>query len=380
MAKDIVKRVLIIGGGYSGVSLMHKLKDIKNIELVLIDKSKFHLLQTHIHKYISGYYSKDDITYNHEKYCNQNGIEFICDEVCNINYDENHVFTKQNHLYKFDYLVIATGSISIFPKQIQNVIEFTKDIKNIDNLDYYRNKFLKLLYTKPKNSNIIIVGGGVSGLHIACELGHVIKERGLGPHNIKVSIIEGMNSILPGMDQFLIKKAEQRCNELDINIVTNLFASKIYKDKIELSNGDELPYNILLFVIGVVGNSIINNNYKVKENQRNQLIVDDYYTLSTYKKVFVIGDITQALDAKTNSFQAATAQNARMQAELTAKNILNDINNKTLIKNNISNKGILIDLGGPNCAIGILLGIKLWGKLALWTKKFIYLLHAKKFN
>jgi NADH dehydrogenase len=380
MINKLIKKVLIIGGGYSGVSLIHKLKDIDNLELALIDKSNSHLLQTHIHKYISGHYSKDDITFNHEKYCKQNGVEFICDEVTSINYEENYLLTKENNLHKFDYLVIATGASSVFPKQIENVMEFTKDIKNIDNLDYYRSKFLKLIDSKPKNAQIVVVGGGVSGLQIACEFGHTIKENNLNKENIQVTIIEGMDSILPGMDSFLIKKSENRCKELQINIVTNLFASKIHKDEIILSNEDSIPYTMLLFVIGAVGNSISNKNTNIHENQRKQFIVDDYYTLSPYKNVFVIGDVTQALDTKTKQFQAPTAQAARMQAELTAKNILNLINNKELIKNNVSNKGILIDLGGPSCAIGRLFDINLWGKPALWAKKLIYSLHAKKFG
>ncbi|WP_072679380.1 NAD(P)/FAD-dependent oxidoreductase [Arcobacter sp. LA11] len=380
METNLKKRVIIIGGGYAGVSLLHKLKSKKNIELILIDKSQSHLLQTHIHKYISGYYSKEDITFNHEKYCKENSIEFICEEVSNINYKDNYVITRENLLYHYDYLVIATGSISIFPSQIQNVIEYTKDIKRIDNLDYYRNKFKKLLESSPMNRSIAVVGGGVSGLQIACEMAYTIKSKGLNKENIQVTLIEGMNTILPGMDPFLVEKSIQRCKELDIKVINNLFASKILEDSIILSNDDEISYDILIFVIGAIGNNISNSDKNIEENPRNQLVVDDYYKVKPYKNVFAIGDIVQAIDKNTNDFQAPTAQASRMQAELTGKNITKDINGDTLISNNISNKGILIDLGGPNCAIGRLLNVNLSGKIALWMKKLIYSLHTKKFS
>jgi len=374
------KRVIVIGGGYAGISLMHKLKNNNNIELTLIDKSQKHLLQTHIHKYLSGHYNKDDITFNHEKYCKENSIEFICDEVLSINYENNYVLTRQEHLHHYDYIVIATGSISIFPKQIENVIEYTKDIKNIDNLDYYRSKFFKLLESSPNDANIVVVGGGVSGLQIACEYAHTIENKGFSTEDIQVTIVEGMETLLPGMDPYLIKKSEERCQQLGIKVVNKLFASKIEKDKIILSNGDELPYDMLLFVIGAIGNSIANMDEKILQNQRNQLIVDDYYRVIPHENAFAIGDIVQAKDIKTESFQAPTAQASRMQAELTAKNIINSMQNTSLIANNISNKGILIDLGGPNCAIGRLFNINLWGKPALWFKKLIYSLHTQKFN
>lgn len=380
MESNLKKRVIVIGGGYAGISLLHKLKNETKLELVLIDKSETHLLQTHLHKYISGYYSKEDITFNHKKYCKENKIEFICDEVSSINYKDSYIITRENNLYKYDYLVIATGSISVFPRQIENIIEYTKDIKRIDNLDFYRNKFKKLLDSEPMNRSIVVVGGGVSGVQIACEIASTIKNRGLNSKNIQVILIEAMDTILPGMNPFLIKKSIKRCKELDIKLINKLFASKILEDKIILSSKEEIAYDILLFVIGAIGNNIVNHDDTIEQNTRNQVVVDDYYRVKPYNNVFAIGDIVQAIDKKTNDFQAPTAQASRMQAELTAKNIIKNINGDSLISNNISNKGILIDLGGPSCAIGRLLNINLWGKPALWAKKLIYSLHAKKFN
>lgn len=379
MKKKLKCKVIIIGGGYAGVSLLHKLKSEKTLELVLIDKEPTHLLQTHIHKYLSGYYKKDDITFNHKHYCDINNISFICNEIININYSKNNLTTKDNKSISYDYLVIATGSISMFPKQITNVQEFTKDIKNIKNLDYYKNQFLEIIDSKPLKKNIVVVGGGVSGLQIACEYAYTLQKKGLSQHNIQVSIVEGMDTLLPGMDPFLIKKAEQRCEELGIRVIKKNFASVILKDKVILSNNQEVLYDMLLFVIGASGNLIPNNN-KIVSTPRNQLVVDEFYRLNPYNNVFAIGDIVEAKDIKTNTFQAPTAQAARMQAELTARNIINDVKDLDLISNNISNKGILIDLGGPNCAIGKLFSFNLSGKLALWAKKLIYFLHSQKFN
>lgn len=380
MNKNKKIKLIVVGGGYAGVSLLHKLKQNSKLDITLIDKSPSHLLQTHIHKYLSGYYSKEDITFNHEHYCSVNNITFQCAQITSINYDANYIMTKENKLIHYDYLVVATGSISIFPKQIKNIIEYTRDIKNIDNLDYYKDMFEKMLISKPKNKNIVVVGGGVSGLQIACEYGYTIQKNGLNSKNIQVSIVEGMNSLLPGMDPFLIDSAEKRCKELEIKVIKNYFASTILEDKVILSNNQEVPYDMLLFVIGASGNLISHKDEKVKHNPRNQLIVDDFYRLTPYKNVFAIGDITEATDIKTKKFQSPTAQSARMQAELTAKNILKNIKGSELTSNNVSNKGILIDLGGPNSAVGKLFNFNLSGKLALWAKKLIYSLHSQKFN
>ncbi len=373
-----MNRIIVVGGGYAGVSLLDKLKDNPQVELVLIDKSKKHILQTHIHKYLSGYYDEDDITFNLEKYCEKNGIEFICDKVIDIRYDQDSLIAESGQIYFYDYIVVSTGSKSIFPNQIENVNKYTKDIKDINNLNYYRDKFFKMIESKEKNS-ILVVGGGVSGLQIACEYAYHINKNGLNK-NIEVTIVEGMSTLLPGMNKYLIQKARQRCEELGVKLILNLFASKIYEDRLILSNGDEVPYDMLLFVIGAIGNPINSVDEKIKLNKREQIVVDNYYKIGGFDNAFAMGDIVEANDIKAQSPQAPTAQGARMQAELIAKNIFRSINYDPLLINNISNKGILIDLGGPNCAIGSLFNFNISGKPALWLKKLIYSLHAKKFN
>ena len=53
-----------------------------------------------------------------------------CGEVVSINYDNNYLITRNGQLHNYDYVIVATGSISIFPKQIENIVEYTKDIKS----------------------------------------------------------------------------------------------------------------------------------------------------------------------------------------------------------------------------------------------------------
>lgn len=373
-------KIIIIGGGYAGISLLHKLKNNSNLELVLIDKSPKHLLQTHLHKYLSGYYSEKDITFNHEKYCKMNNIEFINDEVNLINYKESYLTTKQDIIYRFDYVVVATGSRSVFPRQIQNIVEFAKDIKDIENLSFYRAKFTKLLSSEPKGAKVVIVGGGLSGLQVACEMGYWIKQNNLSKDQMQVCLVEGLDTLLPGLDSILIEKATKRCKELDIEVINSKFASKVTNESLELSDGTILRYDLLIFLIGLIGNDIANYYKLIKENKLNQIIVNEFYQVAPFENAFAIGDIAQAQDVATNKPQTPTAQASRMQAELVAKNLLKSINKEPLIKNNISNKGVMIDLGGPRRAIGKLFGINLDGFIAVWAKKLIYFMHAKKFN
>ncbi len=48
------KKLIIIGAGYAGITLIEKLNNNQNLDITLINRNKYHLHQTDIHKYISG--------------------------------------------------------------------------------------------------------------------------------------------------------------------------------------------------------------------------------------------------------------------------------------------------------------------------------------
>ncbi len=370
--------VIVVGGGYAGLSFIHNLKKNSYVKLILIDKQKHHLLQTHIHKYLSGYYNSSELLVSYDGYCKNNNIQFICDEVVKTDFKKNKLFTASSE-FSYDYLIMAQGAVSFFPKQIKNLAKYSKDVKILEELDYYREKFLKICdEARKENKSITIIGGGISGLQIACEYVTSLRKKNL-QDRVKVTIIEGMKTLLPGMHKNLIKAAKKRCKELNIDVKLGAFVVEIDKKTIVLSNGETLYYDLNLSLIGIECKVIEDeNNDLIKRNTRNQIIVDDYYKITPYKNAFALGDVAQAIDIKSKHFQLPTAQAARLQAELTAKNISRDIDKKILIKNNIYNRGILIDLSDSK-VIGRIINTPISGWLANKLKKFVYKGHLKKF-
>jgi len=69
------------------------------------------------------------------KRLNRNNIEFICDEVIRLDFENNRVFTVQ-HVLPYDYLIIALGveyraeSVPGFDEHVLNAYEFEDVIKN----------------------------------------------------------------------------------------------------------------------------------------------------------------------------------------------------------------------------------------------------------
>ncbi|WP_375722781.1 FAD-dependent oxidoreductase [Arcobacter sp. KX21116] len=377
MFNNIKKNVVIIGAGYSGISLVEKISNNKNLEVTLINKNLYHLHQTDIHKYISGQCELEDISFNLEIYCKNKNINFIEAFVEDIEFKTKRVILNNNKNIKYDYLVIATGSASFFPKQIKNIQEYAADIKELNILKEQRAKFLELLDSKEQGKNIAIIGGGLSGVEIALEFANMIKKRALSNKDCQISLIEQFPNVLPNMNSFLVNQTKKACDKLNIKRYHGAFVNEVKDKKIYLSDSTEIPFDMVLFLIGVSSEKL-SNDESAQTNIKNQFVVDEYLRLANHKEVFVMGDVAETKD-KNGNYVLPTAQIAKLHANIVAQNLLNSIEGNLLIKNKSQTKGVMVDLANKN-TVGIVLGIKVKGFIAYFLKRYISKRHTKIFN
>jgi len=377
MLEQNKKRLVIIGGGYAGTTLVHRLKDVLELEIILINKTPYHLAQTDIHKYLCDEMDFNQITHNLEDFTRKNNTQFVCEEVKDILFDEKKILINNQESISYDYLTVASGSISLFPKQIKNIDEYAQDIKDIVTLQNYKEKFLSLISDDKFNKNVVIVGGGLSGVEIALEMSKKLQSKNILPNECQISLIEQLPNILPNMNPYLVSHTQKACDALNIKRYHGAFVSEVKDDNVILSDKTQIPFDMIFFVIGVTSEKLVTHE-NIEINVKNQIIVDEFLRIKNYKEVFAIGDVAQTID-KNGNFVLPTAQMAKLQAKLTAKNIINTLQNKPLIKNNLETKGLMIDLSGLN-AVGLFFNIKLKGVIAFLLKRMVSRVHTRIFS
>ena len=376
MIKKENKKLVIIGGGYAGTTLIKQLKKSGNLDITLINETPFHLVQTDIHKYLCGDTPFEEIAFDLETYTKRNNAKFLCSKVNDIDFDNKEVKMDDSTL-SYDYLVIATGAKSFFPRQIKNIEEYSQDIKEVDTLKNFKNDFAKLLNEKRSNKNIAIVGGRLSGIEIALEFAQKLKEKNISSDELSISLIEQLPDVLPNMDPYLVSNTSKACDDLGIKRFHGNFVSEVRDNKVFLSNKEEINFDLIFLVIGVSSVKFVTDE-NVKINVKNQFIVDEYLRLPNHKEVFVLGDVAETKD-KEGKYILPTAQMAKLHAKLAAVNILNSVNGYDLTVNDLETKGVMIDLSGKN-AVNLLGFVKLKGYMAYIVKRFISSLHTNMFK
>jgi NADH:ubiquinone reductase (H+-translocating) len=378
-----MEKIVIIGGGYAGIYALRELVKNKNIKITLIDKHTFHNLQPEVYDLIANKSNIADVTIDLTTLCmglNHPYLEFKNLKVRKIDQNAKKIYTEEQEIVEFDYLIMAAGTRTFFPESIPG-LNNAHDIKKLHWAMFFKQSFENQLFKKIRDeakkcddTHIVVVGAGLSGVEIAAEMAYnstkFFKRGNFSCDNLKISLISSSDTILPGLSPKLISMSHQRLKSLGINVITNTKLQKCEEGVAYLSNGTKINHSFLIFTGGIEA-SKITDELDVAKNGRGQIIVNEYLQSDKYPNVFAIGDMAEIKNNK-GEIMPPNVTVARISGTIAGKNILNLLNKKKLIKCDPKLEGILIALGGKYAAGNLYGLINVDGLLAYVIKKYVF--------
>ncbi len=377
-----MKKVVVIGGGYAGISAVLELSKKSDIEILLLDKHSYHNLQPEVYDFIANKCDAADMTIDLITFCQGMGknVSFACRRVENIDFDQHIIHTEEKDDISYDYLIITVGSRTFFPRQIDG-LDKTNDLKKLHKALAFKQHFESEMFKKMDNEarkceelSIVVVGGGLSGVEIAAEMAYYADyffEKGsFACDYMRIHLISDQQTVLPGMNPYLIDVTTKRLEELNVEIISGKRMSRADKEYIYLDDGSSIRYSFCIFAGGMEAANLT-NRLNVEKNRKGQFICDEYAMVNGFGNVFAAGDCMEARDIHGN-LQPATVQIALQSAKGAAINVKNLIDSKPLVKYNVKNPGVMVALGGK-FAVGMIGdSIKLSGYLAYLMKHLIF--------
>jgi len=303
----------------------------------------------------------------------------------------------------YDFLVLALGSQTNF-FGLTNVEQNAYTMKTLDDAVMLRNRIIDMLEQAENELDpirgkslltFVIVGAGFAGIETAGELlDLVLDARKFYPNidkkDIRVVVVEALDSILPGFNEKLAKFSEKKLIEHGIEIelktaVTSfdgneVIIKKLSNEKKGSTDDDELEAiqtKTLIWTAGVTPVNAIKRSIFKKE--RGKIIINDYLEVQEHPGVFAIGDCCQTIDPKTQKPFAPTAQLAEAQGKIAAENLRALIRNKKKKKFKYKPKGQLAIIG-KRTGIASIFGMNISGFWAWWLWRNVYLLKIPKFD
>ncbi len=367
-------RVVIVGGGYGGLKAVETFsKCEKDLEVILIDHHTYHYFQTESYNFVASRIplEKTFIYLPTFMASFERNFRFVCDEAIDIK--DNRLICKKNE-FDFDYLIIATGSVTKFLTGFEDKGEFSLGIKSLRAALKVKQFFEKELFDRlekeraDKNFNIVVIGGGLSGVEVAAEMkdyfNRYAKTNALSCGNIHIKLLS--KYILEHQPVKIREKVEKRLEKLGVEIVRH-FVDKVEDHTATLDNGEIVEFDFAIFTGGIEPSPFI-KRLDFERDRRGFLIVDDY--LRVKNNIFAIGDAAVLKD-RDGKLVPQTAQSAEISGVLAAKNIISLVKGEELKKADIKMRGMAIALGGK-CALVITpFGFNIYHTLGWLIKKAI---------
>ncbi len=328
------KRVVIVGGGLGGLRLAEDLYG-SGMQVVLIDKNNFHQFPPLIYQIASAGIDPSSISFPFRQiFRKRKDFYFRMAEARMVDTEKKILQTSIGKI-DYDYLVLAAGATTNFFGN-KNIEEWAIPMKTVPEAMGLRNALLSnferalTCATEEERQellNVVIVGGGATGVEIAGALSEM--KRYVIPYDypdmdsslMHIYLIEAGDRLLAGMSQDSSKKAYDFLKSMGVDIQFGKMVTDYREHKVIMKDGTEIPTRTFLWVSGIRANAMpgiseehLGRGFRFK--------VDQFNRIPGLNDVFAIGDqCLQTTDPAYPNGHPQVAQVAIQQAKNLAKNI-----------------------------------------------------------
>lgn len=404
-------KVVIIGGGAGGLELAarlgNKLGKKNKAEVTLVDCTLTHIWKPLLHEVAAGTLNsyEDELSYlalghkNHFKYRlgRMDALDRQKQEISlapTLDNDGNEYIPRRTFTY--DTLIFAVGS-QTNDFGIKGVKEHCMFLDTRIEADQFHQHFFRNAYSAHAQTTpiregqlkIAIAGAGATGVELSAELHEAVNHliefglEGLPKEDVKITIIEAAERILPALPPTLSEKTEKALNKINVEVLSNHRVSEATEQGFVTDKGGLIPSEIKVWAAGIKAPDFLAEIDGLETNKINQLVVKETLESTRDTNVFALGDCAACPMEGTDDDVPPRAQAANQQATMLVKTIINRMNNKPLPSYKYVDYGSLINLSRYTTVgnmMGNLLGkkagsIMIEGLLARLVYMSLYKMH-----
>jgi NADH dehydrogenase len=384
-------KVVVIGGGFGGLTVVKKLA-YEPVEILLIDRSNHHLFQPLLYQVATGGLSPANIAMPLRTLVRyQSNCRSILGEVASVDVKKQEVVLTDGDRFGFDTLVVAAGAVTSYfnhPEWADNSV----GLKSLDDALKIRGRILRSFERAERSTDVqeqarlltfVVVGGGPTGVETAgaiAELAHHSMRnefRNIKPESARVILVEGQSRPLTMFREDLSAQACKDLERLRVELRMGAQVKAVSADEVELSTGEKLSTNTVIWAAGVCGNPLgaaISQSTGIALERGQRIPVGADCSVSGHPNIFVIGDLAAFTPQGETQTLPGVAPVATQQGQYVGKLIHNRLNGSPAPPPfSYFDKGSMATIGRGR-AIAQVKGFGMTGFLAWMAWLFIHVL------
>ncbi|WP_172253741.1 NAD(P)/FAD-dependent oxidoreductase [Saccharibacillus deserti] len=365
--------IVVIGGGYAGLQTLLRLKKELRVhalktgerqtvpnaaevpgrgttperkgkaaqaKLILIDRNAAHLRKVLLFRG-AVHPEKTKIPFANLA---RSDIGFLQADVLGIHASERQLELKRPdgrcETLAYDRLVVATGSVPRSGGEERGGF----DLSNPEETDKIREALEALevggirgiegeekpagqrsaLEAGSRSPQIIVVGGGLSGIEMAAELADELRrrlrERGLAAEHPAVTLIDSGERLLPQASAEVGERLERELRAAGVSLLHGRRAVRFAGGRLELEDGESLPADLCVWALGLQASPAA-AKWGLPVDEVGRIVVDASLRIGGLDGCYAVGDCARIVDPATGRIEGMSCREGTSQAKWLAKAI-----------------------------------------------------------
>jgi NADH dehydrogenase len=357
-----MKSVVIVGGGFAGLSCARELARSNHLHITLIDKNNYQQFQPLLYQVATAALAPSNVAFNlRNLFRRHSNVDIKMAEVVSVDLNTRTAVTVGGQKYQGDFLVLAAGSEANF-FGTPGADKCTYPLYSLRDAEVLRSRIIAVLESADRDPslidkgalNFVIVGAGPTGVEMAGAFGDaaqvLAKEKrfkDLAADQAQIVLVDHSQSVLNAFSEKSRLYAKEALRSRGVQLRLGTSVQEVAADHVVLSDGSRIKTRTVIWAGGLKA-SALSANLGLKPGRGGRIDVQPDLTVSGFEGVYALGDFANITEAGKPLPQLASV--AEQCGKRCAMNIALDLEHKPRKSFRYLDKGIMAMIG-RNAAI-----------------------------
>lgn len=381
-----MRRVVIVGGGFGGLSVAKQLarrSSREQIEIVLVEERSAHVYTPWLYEVataMSPVHSEGFVRRARQRaaipfsqFPGFQGIRFVHARVIDIAMDGSHVVLADGVTLQADVIVLAVGSLTN-DFGIPGVATYAHPLKTPKEAERIARELHRLCAEvherRLDRAAIAVVGAGANGVELIAEIAAVrnafFRFLGDDPSRVRLVLCDAGAEPVSMFAPSVRRAVGKRLKRLGVEFFAKTAITQVVPGEIQAEHST-LSFDLLIWSAGVKSRKDPQEAWRLPVNERGRIRVEQTFLVEGRKNIFALGD---SAARKGEHPDPQSAQVASAQAPTVAKNILALLEGRELGTFVQPKWQTLLAVGG-SYGVGKVFGVSIKGKSAFWLRRLV---------
>ncbi|MBD5656834.1 MAG: NAD(P)/FAD-dependent oxidoreductase [Candidatus Eremiobacteraeota bacterium] len=383
-------RILILGGGFGGLTTARKLEQLlkpAEAEITLVSRENFSLFTPMLPEVGSGNLETRHVVTPLRAQLRR--TSFVLADVRHIDLaaktvDVEHTLRSTTTTLGYEHLIFALGGVtSTFG--LPGIAERSFPYKTLEDADRLRNHIIGMLeladvttdpIERKRLLTFVFVGGGFTGVEAAGEMADFFHSTvrfypSIGTKDIEVALVEGGKKLLPDLQAGMGEYSAKALSRRGVRVMLETLVAGADEHGLRLKDGTSIETRTIVWSAGVKPSPVV-ADLPIATGRGGSIVTNADMSVPNYSGLWAIGDCA-SIPTPRGGTVPATAQHAIREGPVLAGNIAATLRGERTTPFDFQTVGMMASLGARRGVAGLFGKYLVTGFLAwlIWRSYYL---------